>query len=159
MVSDGRDNVDSPYDLAINLADLDRLEPEHKAHLLKDKLSPKLIVVDMNDPKEVALAFKCGLLSAAMVCDIIRIQDWKAGDYPTRVYIRRDRSNPNAMWSKIPDKVPLAVKCNGTWVLNRAVFRQAVMGKVAVIQPSVLPGRLPPTPTRSNPAVASGGDG
>lgn len=110
--------------LAINVFCLDRIDPVIRANLLKDKLDltkPIRTDWDRKDAKdEVALVFKCDLLTAATVCDVIRAEDKKAGDFPTRLYLLRKE------WSRIPSYVVLTVMKNDKVVLNPKIFPTVV---------------------------------
>lgn len=89
--------------LAVNLFDLDRIDPLIRGVLLKDRLVREPIKVDPNVIDEVAVEFKGSLLSAACVCDTIRARDKEAGDHPTRVYIYRSKA-----WTKLSGSVVLS---------------------------------------------------
>lgn len=92
--------------LAINLLDLERVHPTVRESLLGHGLfllHQRPVLMDrerMMD--ETGLAFACPLLQAAAICDLIRDHDRKAGDTPTRVYLRRVRA-----WEKVSAEVSL----------------------------------------------------
>lgn len=107
--------------LAINLLDLDRIPQPMRGILLDKKVDiSKAIFVDKNRFDEVAVAFSCELLQAAGTCDVIRLRDKKNGDYPTRVYLRRNKA-----WTKLAGDKMLCVVSNGKVVLNPEIFPEA----------------------------------
>lgn len=114
--------------LAVNLYDLDRVDPLIRGELLADKLAPLPIKVDANRDDEVAVEFSCDLLTAAVICDILRGHDREGGDNPTRIYIKRD-----ARWLKVPSHVVFVDTSTGVARLNSALFPVKVV-------PAVLPG-------------------
>lgn len=105
--------------LAINLFDLTRLDPLVRLNLaLAAQLDAAAgpIRVDKDQPDETAVAFKCNLLRAAALCDVIRNHDRKVGDPPTRVYLKRQ------VWARLPGATTLTVvgedddlRLNPTW--------------------------------------------
>lgn len=103
--------------LAINLADLDRVDQLIRDILLRGKLdATQAIWTDKSKMDEVAVAFTCDLLTAACICDTIRTHDRNAKDYPTRVYIFR------RAWSKVAGDALLSLVEDGEVVLNPALF-------------------------------------
>lgn len=107
--------------LAINLYDLDRLPADMRGKLLGGRLdlsSPIRTDWDRKDsPDELALLFTCPLLTAAIVCDIIRDWDVKAGDFPTRIYLKRKE------WTRIPSHKRLTVVAGSKSHLNPDFFK------------------------------------
>lgn len=91
--------------LAINVDDLDRLDDHTKlklvAHLEVTPQEYLKIDKDRAEP-EAALAFDCQLLQAALMCDMLRHYDRKAGDKPTRVYAFKAK-----VWTRVPTNVTL----------------------------------------------------
>lgn len=105
--------------LAVNLLDLDRIEETVRFTMFADKLVlTDTVWVDKNRVDEVAVVFKCPILQAACVLDIVRGRDRKAGMYPTRAYIRRGR-----LWVKLPGETLLTLIEDEKVVLNPSVFR------------------------------------
>ena len=103
--------------LAINLADLDRLGPTARQKVAKH-LNPKAPVrIDPDDLEEVAVPFVGDLLSAACICDILRSHDREAGDVPTRVYAKNGGG-----WESIRGNVALVIMQQGVATLNPLVF-------------------------------------
>lgn len=112
--------------LAINLYDLDRLDPDTRQKLLKGRVSPNSRPIKMDwdrkDAKdEVAILLEGSLLENALCCDIIRDLDVKAGDFPTRLYIKRQE------WSRIPSGLRLTIitgePSNWKTKLNPDIFK------------------------------------
>lgn len=120
--------------LAVNLADLDRMDPALRGPLLHGKLDLKAghIRVDPRRVDEFAVGFTCDLLTAATLCDVVRSNDRKLRQSPTRVYLRRRVS-----WEQLPkdavltevyetDEVDAFGNPRRTVRLNWDVFRSQV---------------------------------
>ena len=107
--------------LAVNLFDLDRIDPTIRSMLLGGKVDLTAIRVDKDRGDEVAVAFTCDLLSAACICDTLRSHDKRAGDYPTRVYLFK-----RTAWSRVPGSITLATVKDGSCTLNRTIFNVEV---------------------------------
>lgn len=125
--------------LAISLLDLDRLAPTIYTNMIVPNVIKKSIQVG---PKveEVAVEFCCPLLNAAVICDNLRSDDRKAGDYPTRIYV-----NYGDRWVKIGDNDVLTLVSsflygNGTGPHNSVRLNPAVF-KVPPAPPIPLPTR------------------
>lgn len=106
--------------LAINLFDLDRVDPTIRGILLGGKLElsrANVIKVDKTKPDETAVEFTCGLLSAASICDTIRSHDMQAKESVTRVYIFRGR-----VWVKLGAKDLLTIVQDDSVRLNPVIF-------------------------------------
>jgi hypothetical protein len=104
--------------IAINAADLTRVDALILSVLLSRHVDiTKPIITDVHRPSEMAVEIQAPLLTAANICDVIRIHDRKAGDYPTRVYVCR-----RVAWEKVPSAALLCLIRNGQCVLNPAVF-------------------------------------
>ena len=89
--------------LAVNLYDLERQDPAFRGPDLLSRLDAGAPVwVDRNRKDEHALVFCCPLLEAALIIDLLRSEDRKAGDPPTRAYVRR-----GALWAKLPGNTVL----------------------------------------------------
>lgn len=107
-------------ELGVNPLDLSRIPEAVRAAMLGGKLDLERgpIRVDAERPDEVCVAFRCDLLAAAALLDVIRGNDRRAGDFPTRAYVRR-RS-----WSKLPGSALLSVVRGGRVSLNPEVFAE-----------------------------------
>lgn len=104
--------------LAVNLFDLDRVDPMIRSILLKDKVDCKPTRMDDSRVDEVGVEFTCSLLDAACIIDTLREHDKRAGEsHPTRAYLRRESA-----WRKIPYGVSLALVVSSRAVLNPEVF-------------------------------------
>lgn len=106
-------------ELAVNLLDLDRVEPLILSMLLGGKLDQSRVIrMDRNAMDEMGVAFTCDTVTAAACCDTLRNRDKGAKQYPTRVYRWGGRA-----WSKVPGNMTLTVIQGDEVVLNPAVFR------------------------------------
>ena len=119
-----------PERLAINICDCDRITPLIRKLLFGGQLDsaagPQR--TDPERPDEMAVMFSCDLLTAACVCDTARNHDRKAGDYPTRVYVKRAKA-----WTKVPAGTMLSVIVNGsTLALNPEVFPPVAVAAPAI---------------------------
>jgi hypothetical protein len=107
--------------LGICLTDLDRIAPLIRQCLrLADHLDvsrDSVVWVDKSRFDEACIPFICDLLTAACICDTIRSHDRRAGDYPTRVYLKRV-----AAWEKLAGGVQLSVVKNEKVMLNPELF-------------------------------------
>lgn len=105
--------------LAVNLFDLDRVDPLIRAELLGGKIDVKAgpVRIDPRRPDLAAVGFRCDLLTAAIVCDILRSHDRELGDAPTRVYIKRAEA-----WEPLAGRVVLTVVVDGKCQLSPEVF-------------------------------------
>lgn len=113
--------------LAVNLYDLDRVEPLVRQMLLGGKMDlSNAVVTDRDRIDEAAVVFACDLLTAACVCDTLRSHDRVVKDYPTRVYVRRSTA-----WAKVPGHLHLAVVVKDRCVLNPEVFGAAATARAA----------------------------
>lgn len=115
--------------LAIHLADLDRLDQSTVKTLLAGRVSVDGVVkVDVERPKELAVRFVCDLLTAATICQVIRGYDRLAGDSPTRLYVRNDVDDE---WRQVPGTMPLLRQLpDGTAVLEPSLFAPIPQGVV-----------------------------
>ena len=103
--------------LALNLFDIDRIDPLIGI-VMGGKLDlSKAIKVDPDRLDETAVAFSCDLLTAACICDTIRTHDKAVKDYPTRVYIFR-----RSAWSKVAGQGHLSIVVDNKCVLNPKIF-------------------------------------
>lgn len=108
-------NKELNFQLAIHLDDLDRIDSIIRQKMFKDRLN-LVDPVTVNDG--VALAFSCSLLTAATLADIIRSEDRKAGDMPTRIYLRNGSGN----WEAVPKNAIFTVTVKGNIHLNPGLF-------------------------------------
>jgi hypothetical protein len=112
--TDGR----SSLRIAINAADLTRVDALILSMLLSRHVDiTKPIITDVRRPDEMAVEIQAPLITAANICDVIRMHDRRAGDHPTRVYVCR-----RVAWEKVPSTALLCLIRNGECVLNPAVF-------------------------------------
>lgn len=113
--------------LSINLFDLDRVDPFIREQLRIaeriDRDRGNVVRVDEKRVDETAVAFTCDLITAATICEIIRNHDRKAGDYPTRVYVRRAAGGK---WEKLPNDALLTLVAGEKVVLNPRWFPKAL---------------------------------
>lgn len=106
--------------LAVNLFDLDRIDPFIREQLgLARKLVAEAIRIDADRSDETAVAFGCPLEEAAATLDIIRDHDRRAGDHPTRAYLRR---RAGGAWERMPANAVFSVIMRGQLALNADVF-------------------------------------
>lgn len=92
-------------ELAVNFLDLDRIHPELQMRLQLSKRLDAGNPLKVEQGKSIALRFTCPLLTAAMICDIMRKQCKKAGEPAIRVYLKRSDA-----WVKLAESAVL------TWV-------------------------------------------
>lgn len=151
-IPDERDG-DSRFSLAINLYDIQRVDPFIRSMMkLGEKLNKdpsEIIRVDENRPDERGVVFVCDLLSAALLCDIIREHDKKSSEDPTRVYLRKGKG----VWRKLASSEVLTVtrKNNGQVdgnssdslaVLNPKIFKSQKSSKLERAGPSPSPPKF-----------------
>lgn len=104
------------YRIAINLDDLDRMPDVIRRKLLAGKVAVKPIRVNsIND--ETAVPFTCDDLTAACICDLIRSNDAKLEETPTRVYLKR-----GAGWNRLRTEDSLSILIDGRPMLSPALF-------------------------------------
>lgn len=114
--------------LAINLLDLDRVDPMIRGMLLGGKLDlTQPIRMDPLRPDEIGVAFACDDLTAGTICDIVRNHDKKVGDYPTRAYIKRQK------WSRVPGDLLLTLVQEDKVSLNPKLFAVEVEAIAPVV--------------------------
>lgn len=105
--------------LAINVADLTRLPEAIRPMLLGGKISrsSEIVRAEPDRGDGAAVVFDCDLLTAATVADVVRAHDRRAGEPPTRVYVRR-----NVAWNRLVGDSILTVVEGGKAKLNPRVF-------------------------------------
>lgn len=109
--------------LACNLYDLDRVPASMRAIVAArlDKTKPIDMGWDRKSDTEVAVAFNCDLLSAAILCDKLRSDDRAAGDSPTRLYLFKKA------WTRVASHIVLTeLLPDGSCRLSPEVFVQEV---------------------------------
>ncbi len=103
--------------LAINLLDVERVDPAVRGMLFGGKLDlSKPVRVDPSRADEIGVAFTCDDLTAACICDIVRDHDRRAKDPPARVYLFRQ------VWARVPGAAALTIMVNGKPALNPEWF-------------------------------------
>jgi hypothetical protein len=118
--------------IGVNLFDLQRVLPEVRGMLLAGKVDvSRVYTTDPRRGDERAVEFTCPLLDAACICDVLREHDRRAGDDPTRVYLRREK-----VWEKLPAESLLSVVEDGECVLNPKLFRPVVRSEDLVPLPT-----------------------
>ncbi len=109
--------------LSLNVYDLNNLDSLLRAKLLGGKLDKdNPVLIDRNDESETAIILTADLLVSATVCDIIRSEDRRLNETPTRVYLHR-----NGSWTKLPRSVLLTIIENGKVILNPEIFTQEII--------------------------------
>lgn len=112
--------TERPERLAVNLPDLDRVEPIIRGILLKGRLDLSDVVkVGGDNFDEMGVLFTCPLLQAACICDTLRNHDRRAGDYPTRIYLQR---GPGRAWEKLAGRIVLTDVVDEKVRLNPEIF-------------------------------------
>lgn len=92
--------------LAVNLIDLDRLPPLSMEKMILPYTIKKAIQCGQTK-EDVGIEFNCDLLQAAVICDMIRSEDHKSGDTPTRLYLFN-----GSIWKRLSDEAVLTrVSC------------------------------------------------
>ncbi len=103
--------------LAISLKDLLEQVPEElRIKLTAGRLGVSKTVGAGRDD-DPAVVFKCDLLAAAAVCDLIHSNDRETGNPPTGVYLYR-----NSAWWRVTNQTVLTILDGGAVRLNPAVF-------------------------------------
>lgn len=115
-----------PERIAVNLKDLDRVNPSLRAQLLKGRLDLTRAVSPGDDVKDAAVAFSCDLLTAACVVDTLRSHDRDVGDPPTRACVQRA---PGLGWTKLPGELQLTKVVAGQVILNPTAFPPMVRAR------------------------------
>lgn len=105
--------------LALNLFDLDRLDPQLRASLLGGKLDLSR-PIRLGKADEVAVGLVCSTLTAALAIDVIRSEDRRHGDEPTRAYIHRGD------WERLDPSAVLTVMREGKSRLNPIFFSRVL---------------------------------
>lgn len=98
--------------LAVNLLDLDRLDPLTRQILIAGRVDAGAMVMV---GKEIAVPFSCDLLLAACLCQAVRNLDRRADRAPCRVYLKKADA-----WNKVPGIVDLITVEGGKCLLNPA---------------------------------------
>ena len=104
--------------LAIDLFDLDRVDPLLQERLLTGRLDGSGIV--KVSPKQRAVALSCPLLEAAMMCEAIRRLNRAAGDRVVRIYFR---PVGKSRWVQLPMEMVLLSRDGDGWRLHNFLRR------------------------------------
>lgn len=118
--------------LSINLLDLDRLARLAYERMILPYTIKKAIQLGQA-VGDVGIEFNCPLLQAAAICDMIRSEDRKSGDCPTRIYLHNGR-----YWKKLDDGAVLTRLVDGKAQLHPKIFDVPAIAAVAPPAPSVL---------------------
>lgn len=115
--------------LCISLFALDGLDPAARSRLAT-VLDASKVVRPSKEPGDVAVAFSCDLLQAAVLVDALRSEDRRQGDKPTKAWLRR-----SGRWERVADDQLLTSVVGGkpvlsAWVLGSAVAEPLQVGKV-----------------------------
>lgn len=105
--------------LAVNLFDIDSLEPTMRLFLISGKIDFKLPVRVGESIQETAVPFQCRLLEAATACDIIQEEQRKVGLPPVKVYLDAEGTG---FWIRIASSTQFTVVHGGKVALNPEVF-------------------------------------
>lgn len=126
-------------ELAVNLADLDRLRTETRAALLAGKVATDGVVNPTGLARDIAVRFTCDTVEAALLCDLLRSYDRVAGDRPTKVLVR---DCPESPWRKVAEEVQLTYVDSTTYLtrLNPKVF-PVTPGEIVPLQTGVIEWR------------------
>lgn len=113
--------------LAIWLSDVERLPPQMRLEMYPHLDLNKIHRTGKGERIEESptLAFKCPLLQAALICDVVRSHDRKVGARPSELFV--NRSGDDDGWRRIVYGDMLTVVVNGRAILNPAVFGGTVM--------------------------------
>ncbi len=131
----GEDIVD---DRTISRVSIFLREKMGLASLLESETSSVIHLKTTDRVGETALAFKCDLLRAALLCDIIRNHDRQLNQSATWVYIKKGDN----LWSRLPDAAVLTALIDDKAQLNPEWFRDegqkpAVQGTYFKYKPRV----------------------
>lgn len=120
--------------VAINLFDLQRLQSGVRSPLLRGKLDLKAPTMRAGGGDEVGAVFRCDLLTALLVCDIIRSHDVRDGRSQTRVYA----TDRNGRWYRLPDEAALTIKSTEGMIPNPTFFAN----ELSVVAPPIAPVKV-----------------
>jgi len=149
--------------LAINLFDLERLDPLLRAKLLKGRVEQdrnRLVVTSFKGLDDLSkeakqlimqqrtfLLFICPLREAAQICDIIRNEDRLEGRPTTHVCLQSNLQgnlqslqslHKDGAWVILDDDVSLCSISAGRCVLNPAVFGRKLAGTISPLKAEFL---------------------
>lgn len=117
--------------LALNLFDLDRMEPSMRSSLLGGKLDLSR-PIRLGKADEVAVGLVCSTLTAALAIDVIRSEDRRFGDEPTRAYLHRggtwERLDPSAVLTVLQGETPRLNPIFFSRVLEAAPVKSVMLG-------------------------------
>jgi hypothetical protein len=108
--------------LGIWFADVEKLPPQMRLEILPHLDLTRILRVGQGEKNEEqpALAFKCPLLQAALICDLIRSHDRAVGARPSEIYL--NRSGEETAWRRVVYSMALTVMVNGKAMLNPELF-------------------------------------
>lgn len=108
--------------LALNLFDYEKITPTFREKL---GLARRLDITNkfrFDDTDGIGIPLTGGLLTAALVLDVIRGLDRQAGTGVTRAYLKR-----LSAWERLPADTVLTTVVNGATILSPAVFPPVVV--------------------------------
>lgn len=112
--------------LAVNLEDVERIDPSIRAQMIAGKIDAKTTIqmpqFSTTDEGAIAVAFVCDALTAATICDVLRSNDRACGDQPTRIYINKGKG-----WTRVSGVTALTVVVDDDVQLNPSVFEQSAV--------------------------------
>lgn len=106
--------------LALNIVDLIRIDPSVRGLMLRGRIDLRAVPIRIGRD-EAAIEIRGDLLACASLADVVREHDRRAGDPPTRTYLRRGRT-----WAKLPSSAVLTLVRGETTILNPEVFPSEV---------------------------------
>lgn len=112
--------------LAIALEDIEQIEQDFRGPLLKGRLDLTTIIRVMGESvagDTPIVAFSCDLLTAAVVCDLLRARARKEGKVPPRMYWNKT----GVSWYRVTLDVVFTVVVNGRARLNPEAFPNEVL--------------------------------
>lgn len=111
--------------LAVHIYDLERLDQQARQALFGGKLDlTRGVRMSQDKADDVGIVFKCPLLEAACLLDVLRSEDRKLGQPETRCWVRRKG------WTRLPATAVLTLTGDGELRLNPEWFPSApVMAK------------------------------
>lgn len=115
-------NDEPNFRLAIALDDLDRVDPIARQKMLAHRLDLENPIRITNKVCDAAVAFCCKIVDAAIICDLIRGEDRKAGDTPSRIFLDKGEG-----WKSVPGNAVFTVTVRGTIKLNPQLFDVIVL--------------------------------
>lgn len=105
------------FRLAIALEDLDKVDPIARQKMLAHRLDLENPIRITSKICDAAVTFCCKIVDAALICDILRSEDRKAGDTPTRIFLDKGEG-----WKAVPSNAVFTVEVRGSIKLNPQLF-------------------------------------